>query len=103
MQTSTTDEDGADGIDEVVHGIDIGGKIGPLRHGARGGEKAREQHDAHHKEPHDEHSLLHGVGVVGHDESERREEQRQQHGKHIDKPDGSARGDAVDEPRQQQA
>ena len=74
-----------------------------LGHGARGGEKSREQHDAHHKEPHHEHGLLHGVGVVGHDESERREEQRQQHGKHVDEPHGTSRRDAIDEPRQQQA
>ena len=40
-EASASDEDGADGIDEVVHGIDVGGQIGPLRHGARGGEKAR--------------------------------------------------------------
>ena len=40
MQASTTDEDGADGINEVVHGVDIGGKIRPLGHGARGGEKS---------------------------------------------------------------
>ena len=71
MQSTSADKDGADGIDEVVHGIDIGGKIGPLRHGARGGEKARKQHDAHHKEPHDEYGLLHGVRVVRHDESKR--------------------------------
>ena len=103
VQPTTTDEDGADGINEVVHGVDIGGKIRPLGHGSRRGEKSRQQHDAHHKEPHHEHGLLHGVGVVGHDESERREEQRQQHSKHVDEPHGTSRCDAINEPRQQQA
>ena len=103
VQTTTADEDSADGIDEIVHGVDVGGEIGPLGHRARGGEKSREQHDAHHKEPHDEHGLLHGVGVVGHDESERREEQRQQHGKYIDEQHRTSWRDAIDEPRQQQA
>ena len=41
LQGAATDEDGADGLDEVVHGVDVGGKIGPLGHGARGGEKSR--------------------------------------------------------------
>jgi hypothetical protein len=50
------------------------------------------------EEPHDEHCLLHGVAVVGHDESEGREEQRQQYGKQIDENKGSLAGDAVDEP-----
>ena len=49
VQPTTTDEDGADGINEVVHGVDIGGKIRPLGHGSRRGEKSRQQHDAHHK------------------------------------------------------
>ena len=69
-ETATTDEDGADGIDEVVHGIDVGGRIGPVGHGAGGCEETTEQHDNHHEEPRDEDGLLHGVGVVGHDESE---------------------------------
>ena len=30
VQASTTNKDGADGIDEVVHGVDVGGEIGPL-------------------------------------------------------------------------
>ena len=82
VETAATDEDGADGIDEVVHGIDIGGEVGPLRHRARGGEETAEQHDAHHEEPHDEDGLLHGVAVVGDDESERREEQSQASRRH---------------------
>ena len=91
-------EDGAAGIGKIVHGVDVGGKVSPVRHGARGGKEPREQHKAHHEEPHDEHCLLHGVAVVGHDESEGREEQRQQYGKQIDENKGSLAGDAVDEP-----
>ena len=71
LQGAAADEDGTDGLDEIVHGVDVGGKVGPLGHGARGGEKSRKQHDAHHKEPHHEDGLLHGVAVVGDDESER--------------------------------
>ena len=40
VQAATADEHGADGIDEIVHGVDVGGQIGPLGHGARGGEKS---------------------------------------------------------------
>ena len=39
-EAAATDEDGADGIDEVVHGIDVGGGIGPIGHRTRGGEQA---------------------------------------------------------------
>lgn len=82
-ETAATDEDGADGINEVVHGVDVGAEVCPMGHGARRREESAEQHDAHHEEPHDEDGLLHGVAVIGDDESERREEQRQQHGEHI--------------------
>ena len=41
VEVAATDKDGADGIDEVVHGIDVGGEIGEVGHGARGGEEAR--------------------------------------------------------------
>ena len=63
-KTSTTDEDGTDSIDKIVHGIDIGGHIGPRGHGARRCEKSAEQQDADHEEPHDEDGLLHGVAMV---------------------------------------
>ena len=39
LQTAAADEDGADGLDEVVHGVDVGAGIGQGGHGARGGEK----------------------------------------------------------------
>ena len=38
METAATDEDGADGIDEIVHGVDVGGQIGPLGHRSCRGE-----------------------------------------------------------------
>ena len=85
-KAATSYEDGADGIDEVVHGIDVGGQVSPVGHGAGGGEESAEQHDADNEEPHDEDGLLHGVAVVGDDKPERREEQRQQHGEHVDQP-----------------
>ncbi len=103
MEGAASDEDGADGVDEVVHRVDVGGQIGPMRHGARRREEAAEQHETNHEEPHDKDRLLHGVGIVRNDEAERREEQRQQHSQHIDEPDGTAAGDAVESPCQQQA
>ena len=63
-QPAATDEYGADGIDEIAHGIDISGQIRPVGHGARGGEESTEEEHADHKEPHDEDGLLHGVGIV---------------------------------------
>ena len=71
VKAAAADEDGADGIDEIVHGVDVGGEVGQCGHGAGGGEEAAEQHQQHDEEPHDEHGLLHGVAVVGDDESER--------------------------------
>ena len=38
-ERTTTHEDGADGIDEVMHRIDVGGQVGPMGHGANGGEE----------------------------------------------------------------
>lgn len=70
-EITATNEDGAHGINEVVHGVDIGGQIGTGGHGACGREESAEEHQADDKEPHDEHGLLHGVAVVGDDESER--------------------------------
>ena len=62
--TAAADEDGADGVDEVVHGVDVGSEVSPFRHGARGGEETTEQHNSNHEEPHNENGLLHGVAVV---------------------------------------
>ena len=82
-ETATTDEDGADGIDEIVHGVDVCGEVRPPGHGASGREETAEQHDAYHEEPHHEDGLLHGVAIVADDESERREEQGKKHCQHI--------------------
>ena len=102
-EAAATDENGADGVDEVVHGVDVGGQVGQVWHGAGRGEETAEQHDADNEEPHDEHGLLHGVAVVGDDEAEAGEKQCQQHGEHIDEPERCGRGDAIDEPCQQEA
>ena len=102
-ETTATDKDGADGVDEIVHGVDVGGQVGPVWHGARGGEESAEQHDADDEEPYNEDGLLHGVAVVGDDEAERGEEQGQEHGEHVDQPEGSGWCEAIDEPCQQEA
>ena len=86
-----------------MHRIDVSAGVGQCGHGARGSEEAREQHEQHDEEPHDEDGLLHGVAVVGDDESERREEQGQEHGEDVDEPDRTGGCDAIDEPGQQQA
>ena len=69
-EVATTHIDGADGIDEVVHGVDVGGEVGQLRHGACRCEESAEQENTHHKEPHHKDGLLHGIAVVGDNESE---------------------------------
>ena len=42
LDCTTADKYGANGLDEVVHGIDVGGEIGQLGHGARGCKEAAE-------------------------------------------------------------
>ena len=74
-ESSATYKHCAHGIDEVVHGVDVGSGIRPVGHGAGGGEKSAEQHEADDEEPHHKDGLLHGVAVVGDDESKRWEEQ----------------------------
>ena len=69
-ESSTADEDRADGVDEIMHGIDVGSGVGPFGHAARGGEETAEQHDADHEEPHHEDGLLHVVAIVGNDKAE---------------------------------
>ena len=80
LETAAAHKHGADALHEVVHGIDIGGEIGQVGHGASGSEQAAEQEHAHHEEPHHEDGLLHGVAVVGDDEAETAPEECQQHG-----------------------
>ena len=100
VETATTDKDRADAIDKIVHRVDVGGEVCQLGHGARGGEQAAEKKHAHHEEPHHEDSLLHGVAVVGDDESETAPEESQQHCQGKDEPQGALAGDAIDEPRE---
>ena len=102
-EAATAKEDGADGIDEVVHGVDVGGEVGPVGHGADGGEESAEQEEADDEEPHDEDGLLKGLAVVGYKEPEGGEEQGQEHGEQIDQQERPLTGDAVDEPREQEA
>ena len=40
MEIATSHEDGADGIGEIVHGVDVGGEVCPVGHGAHGGEES---------------------------------------------------------------
>ncbi len=67
---SATHEYGADGVDEVVYGIDVRSGVCPRRHGADWGVKSAHQNHDHHDEPYYEDCLLHGVVVVGDDESQ---------------------------------
>ena len=100
VHVAATDKDGADGIDEIMHGIDVGGEVSQVGHGARGGEETAEQQHTDDEEPHDEDGLLHGVAIVGDDQSEAAEEQCQKHGEKIDQQQGALTGDAIDEPRE---
>ena len=86
MEIAPAHEDGADGLHEIVHGIDVGGEICQVGHGARGGEQAAEQKHAHHKEPHHEDGLLHRVAIIGDDEPETAPEECQQHCQGKDNP-----------------
>ena len=97
-ESATTDENGADSIDEIVHGVDVCGEVRPPGHGASGREETAEQHDAYHEEPHHEDGLLHGVTIVADDKSERREEQGKKHCQHIYPEQGAGTGDAIDSP-----
>ena len=103
LQVATTYENGANGIDEIAHRIDVGGGICPRRHGAGWGEESAEQKHADDKEPHDEDSLLHGVAVVGDNEAQAAEEQSQKHGKKIYQQQRALAGNAIDEPREYEA
>ena len=102
-EAAASHEHRTDGINEVVHGVDVRRCIRPVRHGARGCEESTEQHQTYYEEPHDEDGLLHRVAVVADEQSKRREEQRQQHGEQIDQPQRSLASDAIDGPSQQEA
>ena len=40
LQAAAPDEDGAYGIGKIVHGVDIGGQVSPVGHGAYRGEES---------------------------------------------------------------
>ncbi len=103
LEVAAAHKDGADGGDEVVHGIDIGGGVSPCGHGAGGSEESAEKHQTDDEEPHDKDGLLHGIGIVGNDESEGTEKQGKQQGKEIDEEQAALAGDAVKEPGEEQA
>ena len=69
----------ADGLNKIMHGIDVCGEEGKMGHRSCGSEQATEQKHAYHKEPHYKDCLLHGVAIVGDDESETAPKQCQQH------------------------
>ena len=82
--TTSTEKDRADGIDEVVHGIDVSGEVRPVGHGADRCEQATQQEETDNEEPHDKDGLLKGFAVVGYDEPEGGEEQGEKHSQQID-------------------
>ena len=101
-EIAASDENRTDGIDKVMHGIDVGGEIGQVGHRTHGGEESAEQEHAHHEKPHHEHRLLHRIAVVRNNEAETAPENGEQHGKDKDKPRRTLAGDAVEDPRQKQ-
>ena len=103
VEAAATDEHGAYAIDEVVHRVDVSGEVCQMGHGAGGGEQSAEQKHAHHEKPHDEDGLLHGVAVVGDDESKAAPKEGQEHGQGEDEPQWALARDAVDEPREHEA
>ena len=103
MNVAATDENRADGINEIVHRIDIRRGVCPLWHGACRREKATQQQEADDEKPHDEDGLLHRVAIIGNDEAERREESGQKHGEQIDQRERPLASDVVDGPGEQQA
>ena len=38
-EVATSDEDSAYGINEIVHGVHVGGEVSPVWHGASGGKE----------------------------------------------------------------
>lgn len=75
-ECSSADEDGAYGVYKIVDGVEDGGLLCPIRHGANGCEKAAEQEEANHKKPHYHYGLLHCLVVVRNDESKSTEDER---------------------------
>ena len=65
LEIAPTHEDRANAFDEIGNGVDESGQIGPPGHRAYGREQATHEHQHHQEKPQDEHSLLHGLVVIG--------------------------------------
>ena len=74
-EVATSNEYSAYGIDEIVHRVHVSGEVGPVWHGTSRCKESTQQHDTHNEEPHHEDSLLHGITVVGNNETQRGEKQ----------------------------
>ncbi len=73
-EAASTNKYSAHSLYEIAYRINVCGEIRHGRHGTCGGEQTGKQQEYDHEEPHYEDGLLHGVGVIGYNQSERREE-----------------------------
>ena len=103
VQIATTHEYRANAIDEVAHGVEERKRLRPVGHATHRREQSTEQHGAYENKPHDEHRLLQGVAIVGDDEADTAEDKGQQDGNSINEQQVSLSGDAIDEPRDDEA
>ena len=53
VEVTATDEDGANGIDKITHGVDVGGGVGQRWHRTCWSKETREQQHTDNEEPHD--------------------------------------------------
>ena len=88
-EASSADIDRSDGIDEIVHGVDISCGVRPRRHRTDRGEESAEEHEEDDEEPHDEDRLLHITTEIRDGQSERGDEKRQEHRQEINPSDRS--------------
>lgn len=64
IEIATANEDGADGINEIVHWVDVSREVSPMRHRTHWSKKTTEEDEGHHDEPHYKYSLLHRFVIV---------------------------------------
>lgn len=74
-----------------------------MRHRANRSEESAKQDETHYEKPHYKYRLLHGVVVVGDDETESTKSQCHQHGEQIAKQNVALAGDSVDCPCEDEA
>lgn len=67
------------------------------------GKESAHQDEQQHAEPHDEHGLLHGRGIIGNDESQARHDQNEYEGAQIDGEQTALGKQAICSPGQQHA